>query len=122
MFYKTIRCAGYKHLGAQLSFLFQRWLWLFVIASMPSLAYAQISFSAAIDLALKNSPRVKMAEDDVKRATASLSELKNAFIPRVTGSSGLGASSGITLNVPTIFTISAESQLFDYSQLRSLCS
>jgi outer membrane protein TolC len=116
MFYKTIRCAGCKHLGAQLSSLFRRWLWLFIIASMPSLAYAQISFSAAIDLALKNSPRVKMAEDDAKRATASLSELKNTFIPRVTGSSGLGASSGITLNVPTIFTISAESLLFDYSQ------
>jgi hypothetical protein len=49
---------------------------------MPSLTYAQISFSAAIDLALKNSPRVKMAKDDAKQAAVSLSELKNAFIPR----------------------------------------
>jgi outer membrane protein TolC len=116
MFYKTIRCVDYKHACAQLPSLFQRGLWLFIIASMPSLTYAQISFSAAIDLALKNSPRVKMAEDDAERATASLSELKDAFIPRVIGSSGLGASSGITLSVPTIFTISAQSLLFDYSQ------
>jgi len=117
MFYRTIRCADYKHLGVQLLSLFQRGLWLFIIASMPSLTYAQISFSTAIDLALKNSPRVKMAEDDAKRAAVSLAEMKDVFIPRVTGSSGLGASSGITLSVPTIFTISAESLLFDYSQL-----
>jgi outer membrane protein TolC len=84
---------------------------------MPSLTYAQISFSAAIDLALKNSPRVKMAKDDAKRAAVSLSELKNAFIPSITGSSGLGASSGITMNVPTIFTISAQSLVFNYLQL-----
>jgi outer membrane protein TolC len=117
MFHKTIRCAGYAHLGAQLSSLFQKGLWLVIIASMPSLAYAQVSLSAAIDLALKNSPRVKLAEDDTKRATLSLSELKNVFIPSVTGTSGLGASSGITLNVPTIFTVSAQSLVFNYSQL-----
>ena len=120
MFYKIIRCADLKHLGAQLSSLFQRGLWFFIIASIPSLTYAQISFSSAIDLALNNSPRVKMAEDDAKRATASLSELKNAFIPRISGSSGLGASSGITLNVPTIFTVSAQSLVFDYPQLGNI--
>jgi outer membrane protein TolC len=87
---------------------------------MPSLTYAQISFSAAIDLALKNSPRVKMAEDDAKRAAESLSESKNVFIPSVTGSSGLGASSGITLNVPTIFTVSAQSMVFNYSQFGNI--
>lgn len=117
MCYKTMQGADNKHLGAQLSSLFQRWLWLCIIASIPSPTYAQISFSAAIDLALKNSPRVKIAEDDAKRAAVSLSEMKNAFIPSVTGSSGFGASSGITLSVPTIFTVSAQSLLFNYSQL-----
>ncbi len=82
MCYKTMRCADYKHLGAQLSSRFQRGLWLVIIASMPSLTYAQKSLSAAIGLALRNSPRVKMAEDDAKRAAISLSELKNVFIPR----------------------------------------
>jgi len=116
MCYKTMRCADCKHLGAQLSSLFQPGIWLFIFACMPSLTYAQISFSAAIDLALKNSPRVKMAEDDAKRAAVSFSEVKNTFIPSVTGSSGLGASSGITLSVPTIFTVCAHSLVFDYSQ------
>lgn len=57
-----------------------------------------------------------MAEDDVRQAATSLSGLKDAYIPSVTGSSGLGASSGITLNVPTVFTISAQSLVFNYSQ------
>ena len=116
MFYKTIRCADYKHIGAQLSSMFQRGIWLFIFACMPSLTYAQISFSAAIDLALKNSPRVKMAEEDAQRTAVSLSALKSAYIPSITGSSGLGASSGITLNVPTIFTVSSQSMVFNYSQ------
>lgn len=120
MFYKTKWCVNCKQLCAKFSSLFQKGIWLFIIASMPSLTYAQISFSAAIDLALKNSPRVKMTEDDAKRAEVSLSELKNTFIPSVTASSGLGASSGITLSVPTIFTVSAQSLVFDYSQLGNI--
>jgi outer membrane protein TolC len=57
-----------------------------------------------------------MEEDEVKRAAASLTGLKDAYIPSVVGSSGLGASSGITLSVPTVFTISAQSLVFNSSQ------
>lgn len=42
--------------------------------------------------------------------------MRDAYIPSITGSSGLGASSGITLNVPTIFTITAQSLVFSASQ------
>jgi len=111
-----MRCVRHEHSGTQYSSLIKRWIWVVVIVSLPSLAYSQVSFSSAIDLALKNSPRVKMAEDDAKRAAVSYSVTKNAFIPSITGSSGLGASSGITLNVPTIFTVSAQSLVFSYSQ------
>lgn len=52
----------------------------------------------------------------MKRAAASLTGLKDAYIPSVVGSSGLGASSGITLSVPTVFTISAQSLVFNSSQ------
>jgi outer membrane protein TolC len=79
-------------------------------------AEAQISFSSAIDLALKNSPRVQVAQDDVKKAAADLAESKSVFIPSVVGSGGAGGSSGITLSVPTIFTISAQSLVLNYSQ------
>lgn len=79
-------------------------------------AHAQINLEAAVDLALRHSPRVKMAEDDLDKAEAALSETKDAYVPKVSGSSGLGVSSGITLNVPTVFTISAQSLVFSASQ------
>lgn len=77
---------------------------------------AQISFTSAVDLALRNNPRVKMAHDDVNKAIASLSESKSVFIPNLSSSIGVGSSYGITVNVPTIFTISAQSLAFNFSQ------
>jgi outer membrane protein TolC len=96
---------------------------LLKISAVAALLYAtipmsaQISFASAIDDALRNSPRVKMAQDDVNRATASLSELKSVFIPSLSGSIGAGPSYGITTSVPTIFTINAQSLAFNFSQL-----
>jgi outer membrane protein TolC len=80
-------------------------------------ASAQISFTSAVDLALRNSPRVKMAQDDVNRAAAGLAEAKSVFIPSLSGSIGAGPSYGITTSVPTIFTINAQSLAFNFSQL-----
>jgi outer membrane protein TolC len=89
---------------------------LVLLFCMATSSYAQISFTSAIGLALQNSLRVRMAQDDVNKAVATLTETKDAFIPSISVSSGLGASSGITLNVPTIFTINAQSLVFNYSQ------
>jgi outer membrane protein TolC len=83
-------------------------------ATVP--ASAQISFASAVGLALRNSPRVKLARDDVNRAMAGLSESKSVFIPSLSASFGAGSSYGITLTVPTIFTISAQSLAFNFSQ------
>jgi outer membrane protein TolC len=79
-------------------------------------ALAQISFTSAIDLGLRNSPRIKMAEDDVHKAEASLSESKAVFIPSLSGNVGAGPSYGITTSVPTIFTLNAQSLAFNFSQ------
>jgi outer membrane protein TolC len=87
----------------------------FLYATIP--LSAQLSFTSAVDLALRNSPRVKVAQDDVNRAKASLAELKSVFIPSVSGSIGAGPSYGITTSVPTIFTINAQSLAFDFSQI-----
>jgi outer membrane protein TolC len=84
-------------------------------AAIP--ASAQISFASAVGLALHNSPRVKLAQDDVNRAVAGLAESKSVFIPNLSASLGAGSSYGITLTVPTIFTISAQSLAFNFSQL-----
>jgi outer membrane protein TolC len=91
-------------------------LCLIVFAYAGLVGHAQISFTSAIGLALQNSPRVKMAQDNVKKAAAVLTEATNVYIPTISATSGLGVSSGITLNVPTVFTISAQSLVLNYSQ------
>ena len=77
---------------------------------------AQISFTSAINLALQNSSRVKIAENDVQKAQAALAVTRDIFIPSVVASGGAGYSYGITLTVPTIFTINAQSLVFSPSQ------
>ncbi len=78
---------------------------------------AQVSLTSAVDLALRNSPRVKMAEADVAKARAAVAETKDVYIPSVVGqSSGLGYSYGFPLGTPTIFSFSAQSLVFSYSQ------
>lgn len=79
-------------------------------------AGAQLSLSSAVDLALQNSPKVKMAQADVLRARAALSETHDVFIPSVGASGGVGKSSGPPLAVPQVFTVSAQSLVFNFSQ------
>lgn len=50
------------------------------------------------------------------KAMASLSETKSVFVPSIMGSIGAGFSYGITTTVPTIFTLSAQSLVFNFSQ------
>jgi outer membrane protein TolC len=80
-------------------------------------AVAQISFTSAVGLALKNSPRIAAAQADVDKARASLQELRDAYIPNIVGGSGLGPPSyGFPLGQPSIFNITATSLVFSYSQ------
>jgi len=79
-------------------------------------ARAQISFTSAIDLALRNSPRVLVAQADVDKARASLSEARDVYIPSVVGGSGLGYSYGFPVGQPSIYNFSAQSLLFNFSQ------
>ncbi len=81
-----------------------------------AIANAQISFTSAIDLALRNSPRVKMAEAEAARANAALAEAQDVYIPSLMASSGLGYSYGYPLGTPTIFSFQAQSLVFNFSQ------
>jgi outer membrane protein TolC len=84
---------------------------------MTAPALAQISLTAAVDLALKNSPKVRMAEADVAKAQASLDQLHDAYIPSVTGGFGLGPTPyGFPLGTPSLFNITSQSLVFSYSQ------
>jgi outer membrane protein TolC len=79
-------------------------------------AMAQISFTTAIDLALKNNPRVLMAQADVEKATAALAEARDVYIPTLAAGSGLGYSYGFPVGQPSIFNFTSQSLLFNFSQ------
>ncbi len=85
----------------------------FVVA--PS--YAQISFTTAIDLALKSNPKVLMAQTDVSKALAALQQLRDAYVPNIVGGSSIGPPSyGFPLGQPSIFNITSQSLVFSFSQ------
>jgi outer membrane protein TolC len=82
---------------------------------VPS-ASAQISLTTAVDLALRNNPRVLGAVDDVKRANAQLSQAHDAYIPSITIGAGLGQGYGYLPSPPTLATATAGSIVFNRSQ------
>jgi outer membrane protein TolC len=83
-------------------------------ASLP--AMAQISFTSAVGLALKNNPKVLMAQADVAKAQAALSESKDVYVPSVAGGSGLGYSYGFPVGQPSVFNFTTHSLVLDFSQ------
>jgi len=87
----------------------------FACSVMP--AVGQISFTSAIGLALKNSPKVMMAQADVDKARASLAQLQDAYIPNLVGGSGIGPPSyGFPLGQPSIYNVTSQSLVFSYAQ------
>lgn len=83
-------------------------------ASTP--AIAQISFTTAIDLALKNSPKVQSAQADVEKAQAVLAQTRDVYIPALSIGSGLGYTYGFPFGAPSLFNVTVQSLLFDQSQ------
>ncbi len=77
---------------------------------------AQISLQTAVNLALKNSPRIKAAQADMDRALAARSEARDVYVPVVNTQAGYGQATGAPLGVPIIFSISSQSLVFSYSQ------
>jgi outer membrane protein TolC len=77
---------------------------------------AQVSFDDAVHMALENSPRTKAAENDLRKAQSGLQGLKDYYVPSVTMTGGAGYAYGIMLTVPTIFTVNAQSMVFNLQQ------
>lgn len=91
-----------------------------LICLHPALMRAQLSLHAAVTLAAMNSPKVKAAQGDLARANLNLSVTKDIFIPSVVTSGGAGYTTGITLTVPTIFTVTAQSLMFSFQQRQNI--
>jgi outer membrane protein TolC len=79
-------------------------------------AHAQLSLSSAVEMALRNDPRVKAAEANVTKAQAVTSEVHDAYVPTVGIGGGYGKSTGPPLGLPTVFSISSESLVFNFAQ------
>lgn len=79
-------------------------------------ASAQLSLTSAVDLAVRNNPRVLSAQDDVKRAAAQIDEVHDAYIPSINAGAGIGEAYGYLPNPPTLFTVTAGSLAFSISQ------
>jgi outer membrane protein TolC len=101
--YTTTRAVRYLFLAA-------------LMAAVSVSASAQISFTTAVDLALRNSPKVGVAQADVNRALASLRESKDVYVPNLIGGAGLAYSYGAPLGQPTLFTINSTSLVYNAAQ------
>ena len=79
-------------------------------------AHAQLSLASAVDLAFRSNPKVLEAQAEVDRTRALLSQAKDAYVPVVGVNGGVGKSTGVPLGLPTVFNISAQSLVFNWSQ------
>jgi outer membrane protein TolC len=78
--------------------------------------FAQLSLSAAMELALRNSPQVRADAADVRRAEADLSSSTSPYVPSFSLGSSLGYSYGYPLGQPEVFSITGQSLVFSFSQ------
>jgi outer membrane protein TolC len=84
--------------------------------SLCACASAQISLASAVDLALRNSPKVREAQANVDKARAALAQAHDAYIPNITADGGYGQGVGPPSGLPTVFSLSSQSLLFNFSQ------
>ena len=93
---------------------------LLALAAASAMGSAQVSLGTIVDLAQRNSSTVKLAQADVQKASATLSESKDAFIPALSFGSGLPAfpEVGFTGNLPSIWDANVQSMVFSMPQFR----
>jgi outer membrane protein TolC len=85
------------------------------LALAPS-AQGQISLTTAVDLALRDNPRVQEAQADVAKARAQLSEAHDAYVPSINAGAAVGQSYGYSPYPPTLFTVTGGSMVYNASQ------
>jgi len=99
----------------------KRWTRMLIgmaMATAPALVSAQVSLSTVVDLAQRNSTAVRLAQADVDKANAALSQTKDVYIPSLMLGSGLPAvpSVGFMGGVPSILNGTVQSMVFSLPQ------
>jgi outer membrane protein TolC len=79
-------------------------------------AQAQVSFYTAVDLALRNSTPVRIGAAQVQHAEAAEMESIDAYKPSFVVGSSLGYSYGFPVGQPSVYSVSASSLAFSFSQ------
>jgi outer membrane protein TolC len=79
-------------------------------------APGDVSLYTVVDLALRNSRTVRMAEADQQKARGIANETHDIYIPSFSVGSGLGYSYGFPLGNPTLFNVQSQFLLFSFSQ------
>jgi outer membrane protein TolC len=89
------------------------------MANAPALLSAQLSLSTVVDLAQRNSSAVRLAQADVDKAKAELSQTKDVYIPSLMLGSGLPAvpTVGFMGGVPSILNGTVQSMVFSFPQI-----
>jgi len=89
-----------------------------VPAATPARLGAQVSLGTVVDLAQRNSTAVRMADADVRKAQAVLSESKDVIIPSLNFSTGIPTfpSEGFTGSPPSLFSVTVESLVLSIPQ------
>lgn len=83
---------------------------------LPSSGAGDLSLYTTVDLALRNSRAVRVAEAERQRIRATRLEARDVYIPNFSVGSGLGYSFGFPLGSPTLFNVTSNSLLFSFSQ------
>ena len=114
---KTNRIEACHEVTAVLKRLRCGWIALSTLALLSSFrATAQVSLYTAVDMALRNSSSVHMAEADVRHAIGALTETKDAYLPNFIVGSSLGYSYGFPLGQPSVYDVSSQSLFYSFSQ------
>jgi outer membrane protein TolC len=79
-------------------------------------ALAQVSFYTAVDLALRNSTPVRIGAAQVQHAEAGVMESVDAYKPSFVVGSSLGYSYGFPVGQPSVYSVSASSVAYSFSQ------
>ena len=90
------------------------------LAAAPVAARAQVSLTTVVQMAERNSARVRMAEADVRKAQAGLSESRDVLIPSIDFSTGLPVfpEVGFTGTPPSLWTATVQSLIWGIPQKR----
>ncbi|MGA3161525.1 MAG: TolC family protein [Terracidiphilus sp.] len=99
----------------------KRWTWMLAGMAMiiaPALVSAQVSLVTVVDLAQRNSGAVRLAQADVDKASAALSQTKDVYMPSLMLNSGLPAAPAIGFNgvPPSIVSATMQSLVLSLPQ------